>query len=266
MKNQLFKVVRIFTALLQQTGAAHWLFRHHPRFYNFLVNRFRTTRFSGLPLTLMVTLLVVQAMVFSELAESVVESEAIVSIDRQFTQFLYSSRHPGLSQFFYGLTQLGTREAIFALGVFSTLILLFQRKFLAVLCFWATMGGIGLTIIYGKQYFLRARPEDVGFYAEVSFSFPSGHATTAMALFGFLTYFIIRYSKTWSSKVFLFIVCLILILLVGFSRIYLGVHYLSDVLAGFLVGGAWLIMGISVLEYLTEHPPFKRIKDQVDES
>jgi len=85
---------------------------------------------------------------------------------------------------------------------------------------------------------------------EKSFSFPSGHATIAVALFGFLSYIIIREYQSWRVKVNIFFTTLLLIILIGFSRIYLGVHYVSDVWEGYLLGALWLIIGISISQYL----------------
>jgi undecaprenyl-diphosphatase len=82
------------------------------------------------------------------------------------------------------------------------------------------------------------------------FSFPSGHAMMSMIGYGMLTYFVlIRVQNRW-ARFAIVIAAAILIFLIGFSRIYLGVHFFSDVVAGFAAGGLWLITCIGALEFL----------------
>ncbi|WP_162428495.1 phosphatase PAP2 family protein [Pontibacter pudoricolor] len=103
---------------------------------------------------------------------------------------------------------------------------------------------------FAKTFISRARPADVAYYQVEHYSFPSGHATTAMALFGLLAYFIYRHNRDKPYRKFIVWAAAILILLVGFSRIYLGVHFLSDVLAGFILGFLWALVGISLSEVM----------------
>ena len=97
-----------------------------------------------------------------------------------------------------------------------------------------------------KLIFQRARPDNVNWLVdEIGYSFPSGHAMVSMAFYGFLiylTYKLINKKYKWFLIVFLSII----IIFVGISRIYLGVHYLSDILAGFLISLVYLIVFISL--------------------
>lgn len=87
-------------------------------------------------------------------------------------------------------------------------------------------------------------------YAEHSFSFPSGHATVAVAFYGFVGYLLMRFTQSWNRKVNIFFTTLLIIIAIGFSRVYLGEHYLSDVWSGYLVGAMWLILAVSFSEWL----------------
>lgn len=225
-------------------------YRRFPRLSSFLLRRFDTTSFIGLPLSILVLAIGVNAALLSQLAEDVIESEGVVHVDKAFTDFLYSMRSEWLSQTFYALTQLGTREAVFAVGGLASIVFLYNRRYTAVLAFWLTMAGTGLSVQYGKKFISRDRPTEVAFYPEHNFSFPSGHATTSMALWGILAYFGYRhlYRKRLRNAVVAGTGALIL--LIGFSRIYLGVHFLSDVLAGFLLGAMWVLLGISIVEVM----------------
>jgi undecaprenyl-diphosphatase len=92
----------------------------------------------------------------------------------------------------------------------------------------------GVAIYLLKHIFLRARP--IGsIIQETGFSFPSGHAMIAMTMFGVFMYFSLR-MKSQSKKIFYMIVCILAIIVVGFSRIYLNVHWFSDVIASYCFG------------------------------
>jgi membrane-associated phospholipid phosphatase len=97
-----------------------------------------------------------------------------------------------------------------------------------------------------KRLFQRTRPLEPLVEGITNFSFPSGHAFMSISFYGLIIYFIGRDSKNHSFRNTLFAFIVLLVLLVGFSRIYLRVHYLSDVLAGFAAGIAWLILTVYV--------------------
>lgn len=222
----------------------------HPRVVSFVSGRFDTRYFIGLPLTLMVLAGAVNISLLSNLTESVMESEWVVTVDEKFTTMLFAMRSAWLSQVLYAFTALGDQLAVFIIGGVVTLILLLRRKWVSLFAFWLAMGGVGLSVRYGKMIISRERPADVAYYVVDHFSFPSGHATTVTAMFGMLAYFLYRHlDEPWQRKLVIW-VAVLLIVVVSFSRIYLGVHFLSDVLAGFLLGLMWLLVGISLVEVM----------------
>jgi membrane-associated phospholipid phosphatase len=146
------------------------------------------------------------------------------------------------------------------LGVGSA-ALWFSRHHLSVLLLWiALVGGRWLSTTL-KQLFDRPRPRPVEWDLEVfgsaihfpsSPSFPSGHAVTSVIIFGTLAYLIMRLEPTVLQRRLTLGAAAALILLIGLSRIYLGVHYPSDVLAGFLAGFIWVsfaAFSIEVIRY-----------------
>lgn len=97
-----------------------------------------------------------------------------------------------------------------------------------------------------KAIFARLRPIDINLIEVTGFSFPSGHSLTAMAFFGFIIYLV--YNSSLKYKKVYIIALSILILLIGLSRIYLGVHYPTDVLGGFTFSISYLIIYISLIK------------------
>ena len=98
-----------------------------------------------------------------------------------------------------------------------------------------------------KNILQRPRPIEYRLIDESGYSFPSGHSMVSMAFYGFIIYLIYKYVKNKYVKYTLITLLSILILLIGISRIYLGVHYTSDVLAGFLISISYLIIYIKVI-------------------
>ena len=83
---------------------------------------------------------------------------------------------------------------------------------------------------------------------ETSYSFPSGHAMGSLLAYGMLAYFAVLALGSWRSRVGAVFAVALLVLLIGLSRMYLGVHYLSDVAAGYAAGGVWLSALITAAE------------------
>lgn len=101
-----------------------------------------------------------------------------------------------------------------------------------------------------KRILQRPRPTEFRLVEEKGYSFPSGHSMVSMAFYGYLIYLIYRYIKNKYVKWTLITILSILICLIGISRIYLGVHYTSDVLAGFLLSISYLVIYISSIKKL----------------
>ncbi len=153
---------------------------------------------------------------------------------------------PNLTEYMYAITQFSSAPLIKIM--YPTLILLlviFKLYRKAIFTFATGVGG--LLIIYGmKLFFARPRPADPLLYKEVDFSFPSGHATFGFILYGMLAYFIwlTDLPKIWKYVAMTFLV--LLSLTIGFSRVYLRVHFPSDVLGGFCLGYSWLFLMIYI--------------------
>src|SRR3989344_8686277 len=155
------------------------------------------------------------------------------------------SRHPHLFGF---LKQRLDRKSFYGLP----LTLLSLVLFYALLLFVGVIQDIITSL--GKVVIRRPRPE-LAFYNEHTFSFPSGHAALSVVFYGFIAYFLFRSIKKWEKKVAVLCAALFIISLIGFSRIYIGVHFLRDVWGGYLLGAIWLVIGITVSEIINRRNP-----------
>ena len=141
------------------------------------------------------------------------------------------------------ITQLG--GAIFLIGLSITLAIIIKNKKIGILI-WVNIAISTLLNQILKFIIQRPRPTEFRIIDERGYSFPSGHSMISATFYGFLIYLIYKNVKNKYLKYSLIIMLVILILLIGTSRIYLGVHYTSDVLAGFLIAISYLIIFTTV--------------------
>jgi undecaprenyl-diphosphatase len=226
------------------------IIKKHPRIFAFIKRRFSRKRFSGLPLTLIFFAFIYAASLLFGIIEDIITLDPIVAAaDIRVANLFYAFRNMELIKFFTWVTLLGKWEIVISGAITSTIILWFWRKKTYALALWVTLFGSEILNLLGKFTFHRPRPE-IAYYAEHGFSFPSGHATIALAFYGFLTYIILRETKKWGRKATILFCGLIVILSIGLSRLYLGVHYVSDVWGGYLSGLLFLIIGIALVEWI----------------
>lgn len=222
----------------------------YPRSYAFIRQRFDPGVFWGLPLSILLVLVSVNLAMFSELAEEAVNSDDLKHVDMAVTAWFFNQRHPILNQFIYYFTTLGSNYGIAILTTLAGLVLLWKKKAYYVLALAVSVLGSGLSSRLTKLYFQRERPLNFSYYdPESVFSFPSGHATSAMALMGILCYFIFLETKTLRARLLTILAALVYICLMGLSRIYLGMHFLTDIAAGFILGFLWVVLAIGLMEY-----------------
>lgn len=141
------------------------------------------------------------------------------------------------------ITQLG--GAIFVIILAIVLLISIKDKKIGILI-WLNLA---ITTLLNQIFkFIVQRPRPIGFRIidEKGYSFPSGHSMVSMAFYGFLIYIIYKKVKNKYLKWGLISILGILVISIGISRIYLGVHYTSDVLAGFLISISYLIIFISI--------------------
>jgi membrane-associated phospholipid phosphatase len=178
-----------------------------------------------------------------------------MSVDQTILTFFTNTRVEWLSFVMLVITYSASYIVVSGVTLLSIISFYIHKHYARILPFLVAVCGSALTTFILKDMFSRTRPAGA-FYLESSFSFPSGHATAAMALYGFLLYTIWKHDKHILKKPFM-VFLLALIALVGTSRLYLGVHYLSDVWAGYAVGFVWLLLSIKLHKYLLNWEQFK---------
>ena len=166
----------------------------------------------------------------------------INTIDQNIHSYILNLRNDNLTSILITITNISSAYALIVLSIL--LLLIMKKKKLPLL--------ISLNLIISfisnqiaKQIFTRPRPIGINLIEETGYSYPSGHAMISMAYFGFISYLIYKYVKNKLIKTILISSIFILIILIGFSRIYLGVHYLSDIIGGFLLSIAYLMIFIN---------------------
>ena len=142
-------------------------------------------------------------------------------------------------------------EAIALVSLVGAVVFGAWRRWLLFGTWVIAAGGSVVLILLLKAFFARPRPYfEQSLLLETYYSFPSGHAMEAVVLYGMLAYFAVLALGTWRTRTAVVFGTSLLILLIGFSRIYLGVHYFSGVVAGFAAGGVWLSTCITAMEFV----------------
>ena len=181
---------------------------------------------------------------FTGLTEQL-STSALKEFDRRVTEFVISFRTPELNQFFQFITDMGD---VYAYIVASTLAAIFfffklrNKKFIFQLLGILILSALSNMAL--KRAIDRARPTIEHLVVVKTLSYPSGHAMSAMAFYGFLIYLVFRIKMHILLRIFLTLLFSFLILSIGMSRIYLGVHFPSDVLGGFIAGLLWVLFCI----------------------
>ncbi len=257
--------------LLRLTGSAPWVrsrpFRNflqqrYPRTYDVLRRRLQPHPFTALPLTLLAAGTLYLLLLMAGLIDELLEAEEVVRADLWFQKALQPYRSEQLVTFFAWVTDFGDWPVLVAVSIVASGFLWADRRTMDVIPLWVTvLGAMAMTWV-GKYGFDRQRPEFVTDVVAASPSFPSGHAAGAMAVYGFIAYAIARELPRMRDRFEVAYWALVLILLVGFSRTFLGVHYLSDVAMGILVGAFWLLVGLTLSEYTRAVPPGEHQTDR----
>ena len=197
-------------------------------------------------------LALVSLWIFSVLFEDVWERETLVRWDAAAASWMHRHTTPGGRHFFHALTQTGSSNFTLMLAA-AIAPALWRYRVLFVGWIVTFAGGVGLEYLF-KAIMQRRRPPFAwAVLHHESYSFPSGHSMASMIAYVMLAYLLARLTgwRGWKRRTLLGGAAA-LIFAIGLSRIYIGVHYPSDVLAGWAIGGAWVALcltGIRAVEH-----------------
>lgn len=243
------KSISVLTQKIANTTVVLHFKEKHPETFRFIANRLTLKKFSGLPLTFFSVAVISNLFLLFDFTEETINSKEFIAIDTFIAEYLYNIRSESLAIGFYFISKLCDITAVSIIGTSLCIYFLIRKKFHFAIGILTSLLGSGLSIYLGKNIFEIDRPHQYAYYQENYFSFPSGHATISVAFYGLLFYFFIRNSsslKTWSV---LLILASAFWILIGISRLYLCVHYFSDVIAGYILGFLWLLLSISIIEW-----------------
>ncbi|MEH2122855.1 phosphatase PAP2 family protein [Nostoc sp.] len=216
--------------------SSFWLRHIHPRFAPLIA----TIGIVGLASCLLILF------VLAKLAEEVLEREAF-AFDTSFLLWLHQFANPHLDNLMLFITNLGNPSTVVIVAGATFLLLWWQRyreeaKIFVLVCLGGLILNTGLKLLFSKP-----RPELWHrLITEKSFSFPSGHALGSMVLYGFIAYELAIHYPHFAKIIYTLTV--IFIAAIGISRLYLGVHWPTDIIAGYGVGFLWLMICITMLK------------------
>jgi len=238
----------------------------HPRLFHFIRKRLTPDEKFGLYLTLGVFITLIFMFLFFGVLEDLVSHDPLVQADLRIVNVVQIFRNPTFNKVMLFITYLGKWQIVLSGVLAITIFLILLKRWHYIVALITSVGcGEGFIWLL-KNIIQRPRPPLINALApEASFSFPSGHSFVAFSFYGLFAYFLFREMRGKFSKILGILAVICIIIAIGFSRIYLGVHWPSDVLASYALGAAWLAALITPLEirrrfnfYKTENPYVKK--------
>jgi len=250
IRSRVIRFVSWLDTTIAATGLPRRLARRYPRFTGFFVERFMPGSPLGLVLSLWIILGAVAIEQVVELALEVTRGSLLPGIDLRIENLVAIMRTNTLDHVFYAVTWLGSAEVLGLLVLAVLLVSLVAKKYRSVCLLAGATVASWLSVDLVKHVIARPRPPIVDArILEPNFSFPSGHAAVSAVFYGVSTYLLVRALRRDSSRIAVAILAALLVLITGTSRMYLGVHFPSDVLAGWMLGIFWLSIS-AVVDHL----------------
>jgi len=230
-----------------------------PGAWTMVTHRLSPEGYLGLHFTISLCLLTVTATSFLAIADEVGEQDWLVHFDRSLSLSLHEHATLHAVKIFELVTNLGNVWTLAWIGLLVAIVLVFTRRWQLLSVWVIALIGTGYVNVFLKNTFRRVRPELLNpWITERGWSFPSGHAMGSLVVYGMLAYSIALMITNRSLRFGLVFLTISLVIAIGFSRVYLGVHYFSDVIAGYLAAGFWLVLCLSGNEVARRHRKFRR--------
>lgn len=241
------------SAIAERIGSSQTLvhFRQrHPQAWEFIVRRFQPGEYLGLHLTIGLLVSGVALWLFGGITEDVIHHDPLTQFDITLMQCFHAHTTPTGLIIFRTISLLGSPLVMTCLGILVAAVLAVRRLWFVFAGWVAAFGGAGVLDTLLKHIIRRPRPVYAAdILHEASFSFPSGHAMGSLVGYGMLAYVVlVLWVTDWRLRVFVVLTTCVLVLAIGISRLYLGVHYFSDVVGGYAAGILWLTTCITGVE------------------
>lgn len=225
------------------------------RVHTFVMARLSARGYLGLHLTVGLAVSAAALLLFGKVVDDLLERDDLALLDATVAAWLTSVRTPGGLRFFAAVTEAGNPAVIAVVGVLAAGMLVVRRHWLLLAGLAASFAGGALFVEGVKLAFHRARPSGAMTYLHrYSWSYPSGHAAGVVFGFGFVAYLLVLWAAQRWARVLIGTIALCVVVAVAASRLYLGVHYFTDVVGGLAVGAAWLGVCVSGVEALRRRP------------
>ena len=195
-----------------------------------------------------ILLFTIMTLILGEISEDIINHEPLTVADAQLSTWLHPHVTPSLTSAMFVATSFGSTATVTFIAVALGLYLLWRRRSYWLTAVATSVAGGALLNRFLKYAFHRPRPHfDDPILKLTSYSFPSGHTMMATVLYGVVAAYLLAKTPDWRWRVLIIMSAILLMALVGFSRIYLGAHYLSDVLGAMAEGLAWLSFCLTVV-------------------
>ena len=220
----------------------------------FAGRRIDPNHFTGLKLTLAFLFFVLCFAMLTSIVVGVAETNVVTDSDLRISSYLYIFRTPGMVEFFSWIGVLGNIWALVTLGVVVMVMMLLLKEPGYIFPMWIGIAGSYICNFAGGMFFKRPVPV-MPAVAEHIYYFPSAYSTVSLMFYGYIIYFVLKASENLRTKLNTVFLMVPVIILIGISRIYLGLHYFTDIEAGWALGMLWLIVSVLIAEYLEyTHP------------
>jgi len=178
---------------------------------------------------------------------SLATRDKLIDFDKAIINWTQGFESDTLTSVMKVITFIGSSKGMIIVTLLAAIILfifLGHRRELILLV--VSVGGVAVLNEGLKMIYQRERPTLHRIIEETGFSFPSGHSMASFTLYAMLTYLLWRHIRSGRGRTIVLVVAAVVILMIGMSRIYLGVHYPSDVLGGYLISACWIALCIAV--------------------
>jgi membrane protein DedA with SNARE-associated domain/membrane-associated phospholipid phosphatase len=216
--------------------------RRYDAQFRWFLRRLTPGQYLGLHLTVGLLAAAGCLWLFGGVVEDLLTGDPLVGFDRTVDEYLHAHATPHLTTFFLIVTAFGSTVAVVLLGIAVAALLARGRRWTLLWTWIVAVAGSAILNQLLKGIFQRPRPHFAHpLVVETSYSFPSGHAMESFVAYGMVAYLaVLLWLRSWEARVAAVCGAALVVVLIGFSRMYLGVHYFSDVVAGYAAGGVWL--------------------------